>query len=104
MAVANSRLASLPDAGALLDFLMEDERPTFILELRDEHANPEIVFKNASLDTLITQAKEPLAFENWVAMASDSLLNGFEFYCGRQWSSKRLRETWRIVSCDAIPA
>ncbi|THY50075.1 hypothetical protein D6C99_04920 [Aureobasidium pullulans] len=104
MAVANSRLASLPDAGALLDFLMEDERPTFILELRDEHANPEIVFKNASLDTLVTQAKEPLAFENWVAMASDSLLNGFEFYCGRQWSSKRLRETWRIVSCDAIPA
>lgn len=103
MAVADSRLAALPDVAALLEVLELDDRPTFIFE-QGVASKPRIVFRNTSLDRFMRHATDPSAFDDWATIASESLLTGSCFYSGREWSSKQFREVWRIVSCDASPS
>jgi PAS domain S-box-containing protein len=98
MAVAKSRLAALSDVTALLEVLQGDDRPTFILEQRLE-STPEIVFRNASLDTLIHHATHMSAFETWAAIAWEYSLTGSQFFCDREWSSRPFRDAWTIVFC-----
>lgn len=100
MAVADSRLAALPDVAALLEVLELDDRPTFILE-QGVASKPRIVFRNTSLVGFIHEETNLSAFEDWASIASELLLTGSCFYCGRDWSSKQFREVWRIVYCGA---
>lgn len=102
MAVANSRLAALPDVAALLEIL-GDDRPTFILE-QTVARTPEIVFRNASLSNLIHHTTDVSTFEHWAAIVWENSLIGSRLYCGREWSSRSFRDAWTIVSCPSSPA
>lgn len=103
MAVANSRLAALPDVAALLEVLEGDDRPTFILE-QTVARTPGIVFRNASLESLIHRTSHVSDFENWAAIAWGSSLTGSRLYGGKEWSSRSFRDAWTLVSCSPIPA
>jgi len=103
MAVANSRLAALPDVAALLEVLEVDNRPTFILE-QTVACTPEIVFRNVSLDSFIHRTTHISAFENWAVITWKGLLTGSRLYCGREWSSRPFRDAWTIVCCPPTPA
>lgn len=103
MAVANSRLAALPDVATLLEVLGGDDRPTFILEQTVARA-PEVVFRNASLNDFIHRTTHISAFGKWAAIAWESSLTGSRIYGGMEWSSRSFRDAWTIVYCPPSPS
>lgn len=95
-----------PELDVFLDFISDDERPTFVLE---QSTTPRIIFRNAALDGLVVAASQESSFLNWVDTLSNiagdstaqhlSRIEELGTFASRAWSSKRVGGAWTAVFC-----
>lgn len=87
----------------LLEFLAEDERPTFIIEDSSPWNPPRIVFQNAALESLLLMLGDQRAFDRWLvavaAQRAGDVAGRVQDLGDRAWYSKRFRQEWKIVWC-----
>lgn len=91
----------------LLDFLADDERPTFIIQTAEPGLEevpaptPRVVFENAAFTALFEQYDYRSSFEDWLRPLSTegSSLNctTTHIFGGRVWSSKCIQNGWRVI-------
>lgn len=85
-----------------VDFISDDHRATFVLEAS---STPEVLYRNAALDALVTDTSQAAQFSSWLGAIQDTIachasrevkLGTFAL---RQWSCKRLKGPWLAVYC-----
>ncbi|KAL1304888.1 hypothetical protein AAFC00_003807 [Neodothiora populina] len=96
----------IPELRIFLDFIDDDDRPTFVLE---QSTLPRIVFRNAALDALVAETSHDSLFLNWVDTLSNiagdsssqhvSRTEVLGTFAARVWSSKRIGGAWTAVFC-----
>ena len=108
VAAWNTSIASLPpELTIFLDFISDDDRPTFVLE---QSTTPRIVFRNTALDVLLEQSAQNSSFLNWVDTLSNiagdctaaqhlQRIDELGTFASRSWSSKRIGGAWTAVFC-----
>lgn len=94
---ADSLLETQTDLRPLLEHLLDDDRPTVIIESLSRR--PRIVWRNDAFETCIKESKEKVDFERWIEALTagpvvDETLSRFG---NKRWFSKPLRHAWRIV-------
>lgn len=94
-----SQFQAQKDIGPLLDFLLDDDRPTVIIE--ENGRRPMIVFRNPAFNGLMDRLAGQEAFEEWLQqlLQSDPFVQTVGDFCGKSWHSKPFRHAWRIMHC-----
>jgi PAS domain S-box-containing protein len=93
---------SLPvELDSLVDFVADDDRPTFILD----HATTKILYRNNAFDALITTSTSP----PWLTSLLEAACHGtrphprttepLATFADRSWSRKSIGASWTAVSC-----
>ncbi|TIA10946.1 hypothetical protein D6C80_07791 [Aureobasidium pullulans] len=93
-----------PELDVFLDFISDDDRPTFILEYSSQ---PKVVFRNNALNALLTESSHDSRFSIWVNTLYDIIgdhagrharhIAKLGAFASRLWSCKRLRGPWVAV-------
>lgn len=102
-----------PELDVFLDFVITDDRPTFILGVSAPGAllRPHIILRNAALEELFTRTGIDSSFDGWVhgiglsvadAQCGAQLASAGTF-AGRDWNIKSLGYGWRAVFCSQKP-
>jgi PAS domain S-box-containing protein len=105
---SGSLFSSLTDINPLLEFLADDERPTFLIEVLSSNVAvphvPRVVFQNAAFTSFLTRAVSKDSYDDWLRSLSTSVAipsnRPVKPFGGRCWSSKRFRNAWRVVYCS----
>lgn len=103
--------APLPiELNGLVDFLADDDRPTFVLD----HATADIVYCNNAFHTLIATVPPSSSSPTWLASLFDAACVGarpsprttetLDPFADRCWFRKSIGSSWVTVSCHASPA
>ncbi|THZ05569.1 hypothetical protein D6C95_02763 [Aureobasidium pullulans] len=93
-----------PELDVFLDFISDDDRPTFILEYSSQ---PKVVFRNNALNALLTGYSHDSRFSIWVNTLYKIIgdhagrharhIAKLGAFASRLWSCKRLRGPWIAV-------
>lgn len=105
---SGSLFSSLTDINSLLEFLSEDDRPTFLIEVLSSNVAvphiPRVVFQNAAFTSFLERTVTRDSFDDWLRSLSTSVAipsnRPVKSFGGRAWSSKRFRNAWRVVYCS----
>ena len=98
----HSLLRAQVDFGPLLEFLTNDDRPTFIIEELDRRS--QIVFSNVAFKRFRDSLNDPEISQDLLQELSNSIpgVDRAGEFGGKSWFSKHLRRTWTIVQCRQI--
>ncbi|KAI5247613.1 hypothetical protein E4T42_05902 [Aureobasidium subglaciale] len=93
-----------PELDVFLDFVSDDDRPTFILEYSSQ---PKVVFRNNALNALLTESSHDSRFSIWVNTLYEIIgdhagrhvrhIAKLGAFASRLWSCKRLQGPWMAV-------
>lgn len=104
---SGSLFSSLTDINSLLEFLSDDDRPTFLIEVLSSNVAvphiPRVVFQNASFTSFLERTVTKDSYDDWLRSLSTNVAistnRSVKPFGGRAWSSKRFRNAWRVVYC-----
>ncbi|KAI5195680.1 hypothetical protein E4T39_08136 [Aureobasidium subglaciale] len=105
---SGSLFSSLTDISSLLEFLSDDDRPTFLIEVLSSNVAvphiPRVVFQNAAFTSFLERTVTSDSYDDWLRSLSTSVAipsnRPVKPFGGRAWSSKRFRNAWRIIYCS----
>lgn len=105
---SGSLFSSLTDINSLLEFLSEDDRPTFLIEVLSSNVAvphiPHVVFQNAAFTSFLERTVTRDSYDDWLRSLSTSVAipsnRPVKSFGGRAWSSKRFRNAWHVVYCS----
>ncbi|KAH0020986.1 hypothetical protein KCU80_g16383, partial [Aureobasidium melanogenum] len=105
---SGSLFSSLTDINSLLEFLSDDDRPTFLIEVLSSNVAvphiPRVVFQNAAFTSFLERTVTKDSYDDWLRSLSTSVAipssRPVKPFGGRAWSSKRFRNAWRVVYCS----
>ncbi|KAH0341930.1 histidine kinase, partial [Aureobasidium melanogenum] len=105
---SGSLFSSLTDINSLLEFLSDDDRPTFLIEVLSSNVTvphiPRVVFQNAAFTSFLERTVTKDSYDDWLRSLSTSVTipsnRPVKPFGGRAWSSKRFRNAWRVVYCS----
>ena len=105
---SGSLFSSLTDINSLLEFLSDDDRPTFLIEVLSSHVAvphiPRVVFQNAAFTSFLERTVTKDSYDDWLRSLSTNVAiptnRSVKPFGGRAWSSKRFRNAWRVVYCS----
>ncbi|KAI4727162.1 hypothetical protein E4T49_05024 [Aureobasidium sp. EXF-10728] len=105
---SGSLFSSLTDINSLLEFLSDDDRPTFLIEVLSSNVAvphiPRVVFQNAAFSSFLERTVTKDSYDDWLRSLSTSVAipsnRPVKPFGGRAWSSKRFRNAWRVVYCS----
>ncbi|THY90277.1 hypothetical protein D6C93_06624 [Aureobasidium pullulans] len=105
---SGSLFSSLTDINSLLEFLSDDDRPTFLIEVLSSNVAvphiPRVVFQNAAFTSFLERTVTRDSYDDWLRSLSTSVAipsnRPVKSFGGRAWSSKRFRNAWRVIYCS----
>ncbi|KAI5237938.1 hypothetical protein E4T43_07752 [Aureobasidium subglaciale] len=105
---SGSLFSSLTDINSLLEFLSDDDRPTFLIEVLSSNVAvphiPRVVFQNAAFTSFLERTVTSDSYDDWLRSLSTSVAipsnRPVKPFGGRAWSSKRFRNAWRVIYCS----
>jgi hypothetical protein len=105
---SGSLFSSLTDINSLLEFLSDDDRPTFLIEVLSSNVAvphiPRVVFQNAAFTSFLERTVTRDSYDDWLRSLSTNVAipshRPVKPFGGRAWSSKRFRNAWRVVYCS----
>jgi hypothetical protein len=105
---SGSLFSSLTDINSLLEFLSDDDRPTFLIEVLSSNVAvphiPRVVFQNSAFTTFLERTVTRDSYDDWLRSLSTNVAistsRPVKPFGGRAWVSKRFRNAWRVVYCS----
>ncbi|KAI4781493.1 hypothetical protein E4T52_03577 [Aureobasidium sp. EXF-3400] len=93
------------ELNSLVDFVADDDRPTFILD----HATTQVLYRNNAFDALVATDSESSSSPLWLASLLEAVCHGIRpsprttetlpTFADRSWSRKSIGTSWTAVSC-----